>query len=341
MTRSDIFNVSEQLNGYEGVRAQYKVQNENLKRICEIFTEEDFINSLSIEEKSAYKRYITPVIRCFKDISISENVRMEKSKSELEKKAGKNFEELSVAFFAALQKNYGQDNYQTKILNREFRNTIESDDWITDTRKNMENALEILKEIQYKKYLAEKEKKYNNAYKLKDSGKRVKNILTQYLPRPEWEKKWSEEKEELIGDMMIISSICYRMELTYYQVQEQMGKEYADRMKEILREFECLPVHVKISIGYNNMKHIDALKEAVNASVKGLYDDVKNAKDKIKKKGRKCNDKNKEDDNCLVRDRYELENAELVLREYLMDKNDKEGLPDNLPINGIIRINKK
>lgn len=252
MDRAKMFRISDSITGTQSV---YKVQNARLDKICKIFKEKELVNSLKGTEKSAYIKYILPVIN------------------------GEKFDDLSGVFFGSLLANYDIDEYQINMIQNKDRDTIDSDDWIENLIDNIEKAIKSSENVKFKEY-QQQENRDVKAVKGKNDirlyNAKVREIKKQYLNNAEWHDRRIEDIKYYNCDLTNIISICYRIDDIYYQ--KQLKNDYEARIGHILRETECLPVDVKRKFLSDNKKYIDILFNAIDVTVKGIYQDIEKAK---------------------------------------------------------------
>lgn len=253
MDRAKMFRISDVITN---TNSAYKVQKERLDKICKIFKRKELISTLEGTEKSAYIKYILPVI-----------------------KGDKKFDELSGIFFAALLANYDIDEYQINTIKNEDRNTIDADDWIKNLNRNINRAREALENIQFKEYQQQEDRELKAIHGIKDkilASRKIAQIQKKYKDRAQWHNTWIKEKEYFNSELVNILSICVKLDYIYYQ--SHLKNEYETKMEYILRETKCLPVDVKRRFVDKNEKYIDILYDSINETVKRIYDDVEKAR---------------------------------------------------------------
>lgn len=245
-------------NSIIGEESSYKVQNERLNKICNLFSSEELESNLLGIEKDMYIKYIIPVITKVKNI-----------------------EEISVIFFAALLANYNKGEYQISTLNNKDRETTDSEDWFCNIQENVDIAIEKLKEIQFINNQYVKDSELKEAYKIKDPlilSRNVKQIQEKYISKDEWEKKWLEDRKLYYTELINIISVFSRIDLIYFESQLNKGNACTVKLENILRELECLPIDIKRKFLANNEKYIDILHNEINITVENIYKNVELAK---------------------------------------------------------------
>lgn len=255
VNRTMMFNISDEITG---TNSAFKVQDERLDRICEIFKDKELVSNLEGTEMAAYKQYILPVIKGDKEIK-----------------------EVSGVFFAALLANYDKDEHQASIIKDKDRNIMDSDDWIGNLNENIRKAIKALEDIQFKDYEQKKDKELKSIQTINDRlvvNKKIEQIQKKYKHKVEWHDEWIQDREYFNSELVNLVSICMRFDYIYYL--SQLKNEYEAKIGHILRKIECLPVDVKRKFLSDNKRYIDTLDNAVDVTIKGINDDVKKARAK-------------------------------------------------------------